>query len=127
MLTGKRIRSTREDVDMLQQELADAVKINVSVLSRIEKGERPVRDDELVKFADKLHVTADYLLGRTDDSRPLEVILATSATPTSALTPQDQQLLHKYHELDARGKQAILDTLEREHSYIVPKVKDMAT
>ena len=49
MSTGERIRSAREDLDILQQELADAVGINVSVLSRIEKGTRQVRDDELVK------------------------------------------------------------------------------
>ena len=67
MSTGERIRSAREDLDILQQELADAVGINVSVLSRIEKGTRQVRDDELVKIANKLHVTTDYLLGRTDN------------------------------------------------------------
>ena len=41
MTTGERIRNTREDMDILQQELADAVEMNVSVLSRIEKGTRP--------------------------------------------------------------------------------------
>lgn len=62
MSTGERIRNTREDLDILQQELADAVGINVSVLSRIEKGTRAVRADELVKIANKLHVSTDYLL-----------------------------------------------------------------
>ena len=63
MVTGDRIRNTREDMDILQQELADAVGINVSVLSRIEKGTRQIRDDELVKIANKLNVSTDYLLG----------------------------------------------------------------
>lgn len=67
MITGERIRNIREDKDILQQELADAVGINVSVLSRIEKGTRQLRDDELVKIADKLNVSVDYLLGRTDE------------------------------------------------------------
>lgn len=67
MIIGERIRNIREDEDILQQELADAVGINVSVLSRIEKGTRQLRDDELIKIADKLNVTTDYLLGRTDE------------------------------------------------------------
>lgn len=69
MATGERIRNIREDNDVLQQELADAIGMNVSVLSRIEKGTRQIRDDELVKIANKLHVTTDYLLGRTDEPR----------------------------------------------------------
>lgn len=67
MIIGERIRNIREDEDILQQELADAVGINVSVLSRIEKGTRQLRDDELIKIADKLNVSVDYLLGRTDE------------------------------------------------------------
>ena len=67
MIIGERIRNIREDKDILQQELADAVGINVSVLSRIEKGTRQLRDDELIKIADKLNVSVDYLLGRTDE------------------------------------------------------------
>ena len=63
MTTGDKIKSTREDMDILQQELADAIEMNVSVLSRIEKGTRPVRDDELKKIAQKLGVSTDYLLG----------------------------------------------------------------
>ncbi|MBR4695670.1 MAG: helix-turn-helix transcriptional regulator, partial [Selenomonadaceae bacterium] len=39
-------------MDILQQELANTIGINVSVLSRIENGTRPVRDDELIKIAD---------------------------------------------------------------------------
>lgn len=65
MLTGERIRNIREDKDILQQELADSIGMNVSVLSRIEKGTRQLREDELTKIANKLGVTVDYLLGRT--------------------------------------------------------------
>lgn len=65
MTTGEKIRNTREDMDILQQELANAIGMNVSVLSRIEKGTRAIRDDELVKIAQKLQVTTDYLLGNT--------------------------------------------------------------
>lgn len=98
MSTGERIRNTREDMDILQQELADAVGINVSVLSRIEKGIRQVRDDELVKIANKLHVTTDYLLGRTNS--PNEISLSQPA-----LTNRDERDIQK-------KLQAMLDDLD---------------
>lgn len=129
MLVGERIRNTREDMDMLQQELADAVKINVSVLSRIEKGARQIRDDELVKIADKLHVTTDYLLGRTDDARPLETSLAPPAAPASTppLSPQEQDLLRKYRVLTPNSRAAVDAVLDTCYNNDKPKTEDAAT
>lgn len=129
MLVGERIRNTREDMDMLQQELADAVKINVSVLSRIEKGARQIRDDELVKIADKLHVTTDYLLGRTDDARPLKDLLVPPAAPAStpALTPQEQDLLRKYRTLTPASRDAVNAVVDTYYSRDKPKTEDAAT
>lgn len=129
MLVGERIRNTREDMDMLQQELADAVKINVSVLSRIEKGARQIRDDELVKIADKLHVTTDYLLGRTDDARPLKDLLVPPAAPASTppLTPQEQDLLRKYRALTTDHQGAVDNQLDYFYAQDKPKAEDEAT
>ena len=67
MTTGERIKRAREDEDILQQELATAINMNVSVLNRIEKGTRPIRDDELVRIARALQVSTDYLLDNEKD------------------------------------------------------------
>ena len=67
MTTGERIKRAREDKDILQQELATAINMNVSVLNRIEKGTRPIRDDELVRIARALQVSTDYLLDNEKD------------------------------------------------------------
>ena len=85
MTTGEKIRNTREDIDILQQELANAIGMNVSVLSRIEKGTRAIRDDELVKIAQKLQVTTDYLLGNTQSKQ--------GGLPP--LTPKDERQIAK--------------------------------
>lgn len=111
MSTGERIRNTREDLDILQQELADAVGINVSVLSRIEKGTRAIRDDELAKIANKLHVSSDYLLELSDTAHPL----ATSPS-APVLTSQDQELLHKYHTLTDEHKGLLNTQLDAMYS-----------
>ncbi|WP_370854714.1 helix-turn-helix domain-containing protein [Megasphaera sp.] len=98
MTTGERIRNVREDKDILQQELADAIGINVSVLSRIEKGTRPIRDDELIKIANKLSVSSDYLLGISN---------SPSSTIISSLSVTEKDILHFYRQLDDRDQGAI--------------------
>lgn len=64
MTPGKKIIELRELRDMNQTELAQKLEINRSVLNRIEQGTRPIRDDELKKFADYFGITTDELLGR---------------------------------------------------------------
>lgn len=67
---GKRIIKLRESRDWSQRELAKRVKLNVSVMNRIESGERPVRDHELLAIASVLDVSTDQLLGREEKKTP---------------------------------------------------------
>lgn len=53
----------REREEITQRELAKSVGINISVMNRIESGERPLRDDEIIKIAKYFNVSIDYLLG----------------------------------------------------------------
>lgn len=66
---GKRIINLREAKNWSQRELARRVDLNFSVMNRIESGERPVKDHELVDLSDALGVSTDYLLGKTSDSK----------------------------------------------------------
>jgi transcriptional regulator with XRE-family HTH domain len=60
---GERIKNLREKRDWSQRELASRTKLHTSVLNRIENDLRPVKDEELVIFAEIFDVTSDYLLG----------------------------------------------------------------
>ncbi len=62
-MIGSRIKQERERQNLSQKELASKTDINVSVMNRIESGERSVRDDEILKISNILNVTTDYLLG----------------------------------------------------------------
>lgn len=64
MHVGHRIEKLMDRKNWSQKQLAEKVKINTSVLNRIIKGTRPVRDDELKAFSNVLDTTTDYLLGR---------------------------------------------------------------
>lgn len=66
---SNRISELRQRNRLTQKELADKLNINYSVLSRIETGERAIRDDELLAIADFFNVTTDYLLGRSSNPK----------------------------------------------------------
>jgi transcriptional regulator with XRE-family HTH domain len=64
MEIGERIVLLREKKGWKQNEFAEIVNINVSVMNRIEKGTRPITDSEIIKIADALEVSTDLLLGK---------------------------------------------------------------
>lgn len=63
---GKRISHLREKAGLSQLDFSRKVNINNSVMNRIEKGSRPIRDDELLAIASCLGVSTDYLLTGSD-------------------------------------------------------------
>lgn len=69
MNLGLRIRNLRENKDINQKDFAKMVNLNVNVLSRIELGTRPARDDELLKIANCLDVSVDELLGNVNNRK----------------------------------------------------------
>lgn len=65
----KRLRDLREDHDKTQQEIADLLGTSQTMYARYERGanELPIR--HLIKLCDFYHVSADFLLGRTDSAQ----------------------------------------------------------
>ena len=135
---GNRIAKLREESELTQYELADKIKISKSVMNRIELGTRPVRDDELKAIALFFKVSADYLLGIIDipdtvenykrKISPAQDLLLDNNIQTQNLdtsntyTGEEKTIIDKYRQLDERGKQRVLKTVNDEYDYIV---KDM--
>jgi len=68
---ASRLRHVRRAQDRTQQELGALAKINYTTISRIESGEaKQVYADTVRDLAEALGVSADYLLGLTDDPTP---------------------------------------------------------
>lgn len=66
----RRLRDLREDRDLLQRELAEYLQCTPNCYSHYEQGIRSVPIDVMAKLADYYGVSVDYLLGRTDVSKP---------------------------------------------------------
>lgn len=56
----------REDADMTQKQVGDAINVPQRTYSYYETGGRMIPPDVLCALADLYHVSVDYLLERTD-------------------------------------------------------------
>ena len=64
-----RIKDLREDSDLTQQMIADAIGITQRKYSYIETGTQPLTDELLVKLANYYQVSIDYLLRQTNNPK----------------------------------------------------------
>jgi len=59
---GERIREERLKLKLTQAQLAEAIDISDTYMGAIERGERSLTLDTLVRLVNRLGVTVDYLL-----------------------------------------------------------------
>lgn len=64
-----RIKDLREDSDLTQQQVADAIGITQRKYSYIETGTQPLTDELLVKLSHFYNVSIDYILMQTNNSQ----------------------------------------------------------
>jgi transcriptional regulator with XRE-family HTH domain len=85
MQIGHHVRSTREALELKQQDLADAVEVTSQHISRIELDQTAPSAETLLKLSQTLGVTTDYLLtGR--ETAPLDATGAIRAEPDISAT-----------------------------------------
>lgn len=71
-ITGSRLAMLRKENNMTQKELAKILSMAPSTISSYENGRNYVDITKLNKLADFFEVSADYLIGRTDERRPTD-------------------------------------------------------
>ena len=64
-----RIKDLREDHDLTQQSIANAIDITQRKYSYLETGVQPLTDEILVKLADYYDVSIDYILMQTNNPK----------------------------------------------------------
>lgn len=64
-VTEARMNIGLKQVDLLAKLQISGIEISIPALSLLEGQKRPVSDFELCALADALHVSVDWLLGRT--------------------------------------------------------------
>lgn len=76
---GKRIREERLRLNLTQEKLAEEVGVSTAYIGQIERGERSLTLDKLVKVVNRLGVTIDFLLAdyvvATDDHNAFNLLI----------------------------------------------------
>ena len=109
-----RIKQLRQEKGISQQALADAIGVSQPSINKYENhGIEP--DIALLRqMADYFCTSVDYIIGRTDERRPIE--------PTEAwdLNMAEAELVDSYRRMDARQRACVdlvVQTLRRETEY----------
>lgn len=79
----KRLRESRENLDLKQIDLTDLFGVTYSTISGWETGKDTIPLKQLIKYANKYNYSLDYLLGLTDKNieyKDLKINLNTLAT-----------------------------------------------
>lgn len=105
MVTGKRIAMLRKERGWGQKQLASYLKVSVSTISNYEQSVHSPDLSILSKLADLFEVSADYLLGRTDNRSNLldlnevltgEYTLQDLADTALAINAKDRKNLMRF-------------------------------
>lgn len=109
-ITAERIKNLRESRKMTQVRLGIEISVTQETISGYEIGRIVPPADMLVKLADCLHTSTDYLLGRTNNSVPFG---------PATLSNIENDLLYHFRRLSDANQQrvfgfmAALDSNER--------------
>lgn len=71
---GKRIQNRRKQLGYTQEQLAERMNVSIQMVSNLERGNKAIRIDNLMKLSRILNISTDYILtGRetTDDLQAL--------------------------------------------------------
>ena len=69
MALYRRVRDLREDNDKTQKQIAEILKMQLTVYQRYERGERELPLWAAIKLADFYSVSLDYLVERTNQKK----------------------------------------------------------
>ena len=65
----RRIRDLREDADLTQKQVGEAINVPQRTYAYYESGQRMIPPHVLIALADFHKVSVDYLLGRTEENK----------------------------------------------------------
>ena len=67
-----KIRDLREDNDLTQAQIAKVIRTTQQQYSKIETGRSDITGEKLILLAKFYNVSADYILGLTEEPEPLK-------------------------------------------------------
>lgn len=91
-----RFKTLRAEKKLTQQILSDKLKISKSSINMYERGEREPGFATLISIADFFDVDIDYLLGRQDKKRKIDIMINTPDSNHNVLTKREYKIIAAY-------------------------------
>ena len=72
---GMRISSRRKQLGLTQEQIADKMDVSIQMISNLERGNKAIKIDNLIKISELLSVSTDYILtGKTTSEDSSELL-----------------------------------------------------
>lgn len=111
-----RIRELRKEKKLTQTDLAKCLNTTTSNVSGWECGKWQPDNDTLIRLAEILDVSVDYLLGR-EAITPEERAVGVTATKKENITPIEDDMLYVFREVGKKrgeaAQRALIEMMEK--------------
>lgn len=124
MSFSSRLKSLRSNRHLSQAALAEILGVTQQAVGKWEVDKATPDYGTLCNISKFFQVSTDYLLGRANAPSASPEPPASSAPP---LTPQDKELLCKYHTLTQPSREAVDAVINTYYDRDRPKAEDTAT
>jgi transcriptional regulator with XRE-family HTH domain len=96
VLLGNRIKEIRAEQDVRQRQLADMLDIDVPMYSKIERGERRAKREQVVKLAEFLNQDKTEFLSLWLADKVLDVVESEDAINLGAIKLARDRILNEW-------------------------------
>lgn len=86
---GKRIHSRRKQLGFTQEQLADEMNVSVQMVSNLERGNKAIRIDNLIRLCQLLDVSTDYILTGKENNSDISAL----AQQIAALPEKEKDMI----------------------------------
>ncbi len=121
---GKRIKQSREDIEITRKELAKRIQVSASTITRYEQGTiQKIKMPIINSIANALSVNPMWIIGRSEFIRTSEMKKEWS-TSNISLTRHEEEFIKKYRALSPAGKATVDAVIEVQYKVVSPKIKE---
>lgn len=114
---GRRVREKREELNLTREKFAEMVNLSTLYIGQLERGERQMSLTALVRIANCLHVTTDYLIYGEHREQTKDMIIRERIKKYKLPRAEGDDVLYKLLE---RCSKKELDLIENMVKLILP-------